>query len=295
MIQPFTRHFFALSTPVLVQVVRSSRKVTLRTFREAFGASAKESGSRVLRVSGVTARLAAQAKGPEQDWRGRLIAGHLLADRFDGRAFEFLGAAALDLDGPLGRTEWTDYGSWVFPLDRDGTPRLPFNRYIDSRDSRVRTPRLLNLKGFNCALQIYVPFADSDFDACSFSLTLHSDFGLIGNVDQGIETTYEEVLKGAARAFPKLTFSGPESVTAGETALLALALSDWLDEPITDMAPQIFLESTGGYLPLNRVVPTAGSAEVRIMALALASGETIRVKAGFRHMSGLAEHTLTVT
>ena len=31
------------------------------------------------------------------------------------------------------------------------------------------------------------------------------------------------------------------------------------------------------------------------MALALASGETIRVKAGFRHMSGLAEHTLTIT
>lgn len=294
MIQPFTRHFFALSTPVLVQVMRSERKVTVRTFREAIGAMAKESGSRVLRGSGVTARLAAQAKTAEQDWRGRLIAGHLLDARFDGRAFEFLGATFLDLDGALGRTEWTDFGNWVFPLDRDGTPRIPFNRYIDSRDSRVRTPRLLTLRGFNCALQIYVPFADCDFDACSFSLTLHQDYGLIGNVDPGVETTYEEVLKGAGQAFPKLTFSGSETIPADGSVALSVALTDWADDPITDKAPQIFLETTGGYLPLNRIVPASGSAEVRVMALGLKSGEKIRIKAGFRHMSGLAEHTLTI-
>jgi len=294
MIQPFTRHFFELSVPVLVQVMKSPRKVTLRTFREAEGVTAKESGSRVLKGAGVAARLAAQSKGRERDWRGRLIAGHLLHERFDGRAFEFLGSAVLDLDGPLGRSEWTDYGNWVFPLDREGTPGTPFNRYIDSKDSRVRTPRLLALKGINCALQIYAPFAAGDFGVCSFSLTLNPDYGFIGNLDPGAETTYEEVLKGAGQAFPKLGFTGPDSVPANGSVSLSLAVTDWAGNPVNDAAPEVFLESTGGYLPLQRAVPVAGAAEVRVMALGLKAGESIRIKAGFRHVSGLAEHTLAV-
>ena len=294
MIQPFTRHFFALSVPVLIQVMKSPRKVTLRTFRETTGGAARENGSRVLRGSGVSARLAVQAKGREQDWRGRLIAGHLLHERFEGRAFEFLGSSLLDLDGPLGRTEWSDHGNWVFPLDREGTPGVPFNRYIESRETRVRTPRLLAMKAMNCALQIYAPFSDCDFETCSFSLTLHPDYGLIGNVDPGAETTYAEVIKGSGQAYPKLSLAGPETIPADGTVGLTITLSDWADTLLADRAPQVFLECTGGYLPLQRVVPAGGSAEVRVMALGLRSGETIRIKAGFRHLSGLAEHTLTV-
>jgi len=294
MIQPFTRHFFALSVPVLVQVMKSPRKVTLRTFREAEGVTVKESGSRVLKGAGVAARLGAQSRGREQDWRGRLIAGHLLHERFDGRAFEFLGSSVLDLDGALGRSEWTDYGNWVFPLDRDGTPRTPFNRYIDSKASRVRTPRLLALKGINCALQVYVPFAAGDFDGCSFSLTLNPDYGFIGNLDPGTETTYEEVLKGAGQAFPKLGFTGPDSIPADGSVSLTLAVTDWAGNPVDDAAPEVFLESISGYLPLQRAVPTGGVAEIRVMALGLVAGESIRIKAGFRHVSGLAEHTLAV-
>ena len=294
MIQPFSRHFFALSVPVLVQVMKSPRKITLRTFREAVGVTAKESGSRVLKGAGVAARLVAQSRGREQDWRGRLIAGHLLHERFDGRAFEFLGSSVLDLDGALGRSEWTDYGNWVFPLDQEGTPGTPFNRYIDSKASRVRTPRLLALKGINCALQVYVPFAAGDFDGCSFSLTLNPDYGLIGNLDPGTETTYEEVLKGAGQAFPKLVLSGPDSIPADGSVSLTLAVTDWAGNPVDDAAPEVFLKSIGGYLPQQRAVPIAGTAEVRVMALGLVAGESIRVKAGFRHVSGLAEHALAV-
>lgn len=39
--------------------------------------------------------------------------------------------------------EWTDRASWVFPLDRSGIPLAPFNGYVATRETKVRTPRLL--------------------------------------------------------------------------------------------------------------------------------------------------------
>ncbi len=41
-------------------------------------------------------------------------------------------------------------------------------------------------------------------------------------------------------------------------------------------------------------MPQDGKAQFKVMALGLDVGDTIRVKAGFRHYGGLAEHSLQV-
>ena len=295
MITPFTRHFIGLPVPVLVSVMRDLRKVTLRTFREVPGATVLADGRRTAKAKELSARLAAHGgAGRDHVFRAKLIEGARLDPRFEGRAFELLGSAGLDLDGGLGGGEWTDYGNWVFPLDREGVPGVPFNRYIDTVGSKARTPRLLALKGINCALQIYAPFATCDFSNCSFSVALHPDFGMIGNLDPGNEVTMAEVLKGASQAFPRLTISGPQEVTADGAAELTLALKTSRGTLIRDASPQVYLEETAGYLPKRRLVPQDGKAVFTVMALGLKVGDSIRVKAGFRHFGGLADYLLAV-
>jgi len=88
--------------------------------------------------------------------------------------------------------------------------------------------------------------------------------------------------------------SGPDSISADGSVSLSLAVTDWAGNPVNDAAPEVFLESIGGCLPLQQVTPTGGAAGIRVLALGLVAGESIRVKAGFRHVSGLAEHTLAV-
>jgi len=295
MIQPFTRHFSGLGVPVLLSVLRDTRRVTLRTFRAVANVHALDEGTRAANADMIIERLTRHAE-PEADWdyRSKLIDGAILEPRFVGKTFEPLGGVCLDLDSALGIAEWSDYANWVFPLDHQGAPGTPFNRYIETTSTKARTPRLLQLKKVNCALQVYVPFGSCDFSNSSFSIAFHPDFGMIGNLDPGAEVTFADVLKGASRAFPKLAISGPAEVAFDGSALLTVSLKTSSGTLIRDASPQVYLEQTAGYLPKRRVVPEDGNAQFKVTALGLEVGDSIRVKAGFRHYAGLAEHTLQV-
>jgi len=295
MIQPFTRHFPGLGVPVLLSVLRDTRRVTLRTFRAVAKAQALDKGTRSAKATAITNRMLRHAK-PKTDWayRSKLIDGAVLDPKFAGQTFEPLGGVCLDLDAAMGDAEWSDYGNWVFPLDQQGAPGIPFNRYIETTNTKARTPRLLQLKKVNCALQVYVPFGSCDFSNCSFSIAHHPDYGMIGNLDPGAKVTFAEVLKGASRAFPKLAISGPAEVAPDGSALLTVSLKTSSGTLIRDASPQVYLEQTAGYLPKRRVVPQDGNAQFKVSALGLEVGDSIRVKAGFRHYAGLAEHTLQV-
>jgi len=288
MIRPFTRHFFGMKVPVLVFVLREARKATFRSFREL--------RPDVEHANPVTAdeakRLVAAhaAPWPSVLYQRRAIAGVLLNKRLKGRVYEELGGVCLDLDGMLGKGEWTDRANWVFPLDRAGIPLAPFNRYVASRETKARTPRLLALADRNCSLQVYVPFASGDLDSCSFSVALHPDHGLIGNLDPGTEVTYGDVLSGAQDPFPGIALIADTLDLAPETyATVTARLMTSAGKPIRDADAELYLEHTGGYLPKLRVATESGEARFRVGALGLEPGDSFRVKAGFRHYSGVAE------
>jgi hypothetical protein len=288
MIEPFNRHFFGLKVPLLVLVLREARKASFRSFREL--------RSDVEHANPVTAdeakRLVAAhaAPWPSVLYPRRAIPGGLLSKRLKDRVYEELGGVCLDLDGMLGKGEWTDRANWVFPLDRAGIPLAPFNRYVASRETKARTPRLLALADRNCSLQVYVPFASCDLDGCSFSIALHPDHGLIGNLDPGTEVAYEEVLAGAQQAFPGIALSTDTLDLAPDAyAIVTARLVTSAGKPIRDADAELYLEHTGGYLPKLRVTTMDGEARFRVGALGLEPGDSFRVKAGFRHYSGVAE------
>ena len=288
MIKPFTRHFFDLPLPILVLVRRDRRKVTCRTFREL--PADVEHANPITRQEAERLLYEHADVGPGAMFRRRPIPARFLSSRLDARIFEELGGVCLDLDGRLGKGEWSDRGNWLFPLDHAGIPQIPFNHFAVTRETKARTPRLLAMAGRNCSLEIYVPFASCDFDSSSFSVALHRDFGLIGNLDPGTEVTYADVLGGAQKPFADIALSTDAMELSPDAyGTVTAQLVDGSGKAIRDAEAELYFEATGGYLPQQRAMTSKGKTQFRICALGLAAGERFRVKVGFRHFSSVAE------
>ena len=58
-------------------------------------------------------------------------------------------------------------------------------------------------------------------------------------------------------------------------------------------AAEIYFETTGGYLPLSRIV-TNGQGTLSIKAQNMTLGQSLKVKAGFKYYPGKAECLITV-
>ena len=300
MITPFTTHMWGLPVPLLVEVLRAPRKVTLRTWEEVIDGVGRFTGQE---VSGESGPMPAGQHGevvPAANVARTFTPGAVLADRFEDRVFCELGAVVLDIDAIQDRAEWSDHGNWLFPLSTPysagtaGLPLAPFNRFPVSLASKMPAPRHLAVAGINLPLQVYVPFKTCDFTQCSFRLTLHPDYGLVGNLDPGLEHGAAEIPTIGRKALPSLRLDAPSTIAPEETAAIGLKVVTGRGRPIGDATAEIFLEATGGYLPHRRARADAGTASFRFMALGLEAGDTVRLKAGFRHFSGVAEAEIAV-
>jgi len=300
MITPFVTHMWGLPVPLLIEVIRSERMVSLRTYEEILDGRGAFTGQE---VSGESRPMPAGQHGavvPAANVARTFTPGAVLADRFEDRVFCALGAVALDIDAIQDRAEWSDHGNWLFPLSTPysagtaGLPLAPFNRFPVSLASKMPAPRHLAVAGINLPLQVYVPFKTCDFTQCSFRLTLHPDYGPVGNLDSGPEHTASEIPAIGRKALPSLRLEAPASIAPEGVAEIGVKVVTGRSRLIGDAAPEIFLEATGGYLPHQRVRADAGTASFRFMALGLVAGESVRLKAGFRHFSGVAEAEIAV-
>jgi len=293
MITPFRNHCFFLKSPILLLVRRDPRKLTLRTLREV-----KTAGSDpdLLDSAEVERLLNEHADTrPGLLFGSRPVQGSQLADRLAGRLFEEIGGVCLDLDGDLGKREWDDHANWIFPMDFVGRPQTPFNRYAATKETKARTPRHLAILGRNCPLQVHVPFASCDFLTSSFTIALHPDFGLVGNLDAGTELTTQDNLNDARLAFSGIALVADSLDMKPETYVTVTAqLTDSTGTAINDADAELHLEATGGYLPKPRITTQQGKVQFRVGSLGLVAGDSFRVKAGFRHVTGVNELTFRV-
>jgi len=300
MITPFTTHMWGLPVPLLIEVLRAPRKVTLRSWEEVIDGVGRFTGQEVSGESGPTPAGQHGEVVPAANVARTFTPGALLADRFQDRVFCELGAGALDIDALQDRAEWSDHGNWLFPLSTPysagtaGLPLAPFNRFPVSLASKMPAPRHLAVAAVNLPLQVYMPFRTCDFDSCSFRLTLHPDYGLVGNLDPGPEHTAGEIPAIGRKALPSLRLNAPSALEPDASATVDVRVVNSRGRPIGDVAPEIFLEATGGYLPHRRVQAEAGAGSFRFVALGLEAGDTVRLKAGFRHFSGVAEAEIAV-
>jgi len=300
MIQPITGHVNALKLPVLVAVTREARAITLRTFEEVVNGCGAATGIPV-EGNGKSLDLGhAATTGHRLHSKKTALPGRLLAARHAEKTFSEVGYSTLLLDEVAGSPEWSDHACWLFPVSVltstlvPGAPLASFNQYPTSYMSKSSGARYPVVARLAVPLRVYVPFASCDFSEASLLFTLNPAFGLIGNVKRGTRYTREKAEAVFDAALPKLTLEGDAEIRADGYANLTVRAVDAAGKPLADADATVYLEAVSGHLPESRVSLSAGRAGFRIGALGLEPGQEIRVKAGFRFFTGLAEHRLQV-
>ncbi|EME69934.1 hypothetical protein H261_11034 [Paramagnetospirillum caucaseum] len=187
-------------------------------------------------------------------------------------------------------TEVSDRACIVFPLHYRGQVEAPYNRDLDTYLSKRSGADEFIKNRVHTAFHLYVPEKGCSFTDCALHAFIGSDYPLITNVEM-VARTADEI---RASAMPGLKLSGPSGISPEAYALIQVVATN-ADGSIRDtVSSTVFLEEVNGYLPKRRVDLVNGVGQFRVGALGLVSGDTVRVKAGFRFYTGLADITLPV-
>jgi len=196
----------------------------------------------------------------------------------------------VDLADLRARRDWSDFALWVVGVDFYANRCFePFNLYALTAATKYDPQQQAQRDRRSYPIHIFVPTAESDFLDCSIVAYAHPELGLTSNLPVVPRAWTGKPLVDR----PGLRLSGPATITANGTARIAIDLLDHRGEPFTRRC-DIFLETTGGQIARPRLQLEAGQGSVAVQASALEPGERFKVKAGFRHFSGVAEHWFEV-
>lgn len=207
--------------------------------------------------------------------------------------YAFVWESVLDRTAMLGAREWESHTTWLFLTNRI-RGFTPFNATIETAASKARSPRYTQTIERTCVLQVWTPLESSDILGSTVSLSYDPQHGYASNIPLA-EVPNEAVTQQSynAKFVPKLFISGPTTIVKDGVADYIVTMKD-SDGAVVAEEAEIYLEVTAGYLPKQRCVITTGTGTFKVRALDLQPGDVIKVKAGFRHVSGIAEQTVTV-
>ena len=197
---------------------------------------------------------------------------------------------AIELAALKARRDWSDFALWLVGADYVANQLFPpFNLYAASANTRNDPQQQAQRDGWNYPIHIFVPTADSSFLDSSIIVYVHPELGFTCNRPSAEKAWTGQPLVDR----PTLVLDAPDRLHADGTVRCGLRLLDHAGKPLT-RSPEVFLEATAGYLPRPRVPLVAGKGVFAVSALGLVAGERFKVKAGFRHYSGIAEHWFEV-
>lgn len=196
------------------------------------------------------------------------------------------------------RPDFGDYSYFAVdmhakPISFLAKPKEPIVSVYPHTVGSKLTPRQLSALGgnkMNLMIHVFVPSAQAkSFDDCLVAFVTTDD--VTANVEF---KELDSVKSGLFAEKPTLKITGPATLGESKTEDFELKYVDSAGK-IVKSDVEVFLETTAGYLAHQRVKLTAGKGTFRLAALHLRAGETIRVKAGFRHFTGVAEKEVAVT
>jgi hypothetical protein len=218
------------------------------------------------------------------------VNGETLSSALAGK-FLKIGTLEYPIEKLRSRREFKGGTAWG-ALMRRGQPTELYNLWAHTHAQRME-PRFL--PGFleqQYNFNIFVPFADMDFTEMSYKVFLPTeDSLLISNIDFERVTVDENTDLSAWPTMPELVLSGPDTIQADGGASFTCS-PFWMDEPTTRRM-DVELEHVNGYLPKTRLKldgPTAFTA----YATGLEPGDEMKIKAGFRYWSSVAEKIVGV-
>ena len=242
------------------------------------------------------------------------------AAKMAGKYFRCVSYSWIDPTDPsMGNSENSDAACWVIGVgatkvtsstykvegeinqlhhliqQHDSYTHPAFNAISYSHNNKVHPLRSSRQYGAPAALFCYRPFTDTSFNDCSYTLKYNKAYGFSTNIDGWTNGSSYNYLADLGEALPTFVVtSGGSSIDADGYDTVEFKMVDG-DGSTINHASDIYLDSTGGYLPQHRVAITDGTGSFKVGALGMTSGETFKVKIGFRSYTGLTDVDYTVS
>lgn len=224
------------------------------------------------------------------------VAGESIDASLSGRVFELESERTLTLEQFRRRMSFQDFSFFGYNIRSEDIVPLNFTRYRPLEKFSSTALRE------GCPVRFLFPDTESTFlDALIVVVARYRDgvLRLFCNLEP--ELRYEDNnVKNAlgdlplVRMFlPRLSISGPTDIAPGGTQKLTLRFEQGSRN--MESLCEFHLRAEEGYLPRRLVRLGSGeSAEIEVMALGLAEGDTMTVSCALSGVENLASHTLNV-
>jgi len=227
------------------------------------------------------------------------------AARLSGKYFQAVSYSWIDPSDPsIGTGELDDGACWTIGVDHLRAVSPAQNTIAYSRNAKTHPLREARRWKAPVSLMLYVPFKDMAFTDCSMTLKYNRGYGFSTNILDGwtVGANDAEIFENSAfnytghinDAMPSFVVtSGGGSIDAGGSDTVEFKMVDENGDTI-NRNTVIYLEHTGGYLPHQRVTLNNGVGTFDVHALHMTSGDTFKVKIGFRSYVGMTDVDYTV-
>lgn len=224
------------------------------------------------------------------------VAGESIDASLSGRVFELESERTLTLEQFRKRMSFQDFSFFGYNIRSEDIVPLNFTRYRPLEKFSSTALRE------GCPVRFLFPDTESTFlDALIVVVARYRDgvLRLFCNLEP--ELRYEDNnVKNAlgdlplVRMFlPRLSFSGPTDIAPGGTQKLTLRFEQGSRN--LESLCEFHLRAEEGYLPRRLVrLGNGESAEIEVMALGLAEGDTMTVSCALSGVENLASHTFNV-
>lgn len=215
-----------------------------------------------------------------------------LAGRFIREAErQTLNPGALATNDMFGIAELYDFVAIVYPLSFSGSAEAPFSYFVDGAQAKAGLRRV----GRNREAMMFLTFtATHSEDSIDNWTIIRVEHPVVAFVDRtpGDWTTAPADFK-VLSTLPTIEIVAPATVLAGGQATVEIRVVNQDGTPYPYNG-DLVVEALSGYVSKSRVSISEGVGFTRILPLGLEAGDTIRIKAGTRLITGLAEASIAV-
>lgn len=183
------------------------------------------------------------------------------------------------------------YASWVILSEFDGKLIPPYNKFIDSYQLKTTLKRDCDIAGATLVAHVFKPFPTATLSQCKIIMHYKTNEGFHCNV----EATEHSGISVGDEYKPKIVVSAANTIAADASMTITVNVVDpETDQPLSDMARSVYIETTAGYINKQRLSVNQNGATMKLRATDLEVGDLIKVKFGWRHISGMVEKIITV-
>lgn len=277
----------------LLEVVVTEDTVTLRSYVEIAspGSDIGIERERLKKELDVGKCHASDSMPLLQGKSGMLaIRGEFLRPDLKGRWFVEGSSAMVKRGWYEGVGEHADCGLWCIPIDYDGNVELPFNATTENVERKGTAKRAAAARRQHDAVLIFTPFADTPFTECPIIVRANAELGIISNVSFEADNSTLADVATSMRPSVRLKSGGGDIAVDAKAEAVVEVFDPNTGNAIVGQEAWLYLDHTGGYLPKQRVKLAAdGTATVTTMALGLDTGDSFKVKVGFKQFSGVLD------